>query len=50
MKLKIILGFQLKIKEKIMDKVREEFEKWAKTIDCRITIIDVKNKTKKVFK
>lgn len=27
-----------------------EFEKWAKTIDCRITIIDVKNKTKKVFK
>jgi hypothetical protein len=27
-----------------------EFKKWAKTIDCRITIIDVKNKTKKVFK
>jgi hydroxymethylpyrimidine pyrophosphatase-like HAD family hydrolase len=28
----------------------EEFEKWAKTIDCRITIIDVKNKTTKIFK
>lgn len=26
-----------------------EFEKWAKTIDCKITIIDVVNKTKKIF-
>ena len=26
-----------------------EFEKWAETIDCKITIIDVKNKTTKTF-
>jgi hypothetical protein len=26
-----------------------EFEKWAETIDCKITIIDVKNKTTKIF-
>lgn len=27
-----------------------KFEHWAKTIDCRVTIIDVVNKTRKVFK
>ena len=26
-----------------------EFEKWAETIDCKITIIDVINKTTKIF-
>ena len=27
-----------------------KFEHWAKTIDCKITIIDVINKTRKVYK
>lgn len=48
------LIWKLNPKEFIMYDDRYEhlvkFEQWAKTIDCRITIIDVVNKTKKIYK